>query len=704
MSHRRENERGAAVGIILAGIILLGSLAFVGTQVLVGPTKTTVNVTNRNETRSILRTNAEILLAEGAMDTDDVRLPLGMETATIPVGFTAPTGGGVIPASSRARETDPYSTPYGYCAWDNGNNQASANHIAGTAGAAGSTAVLSSPQLAVISAGPDGVIDTTCVQAGNNNEQNDDLIVMMTVADAFSLAALWEPGADAGTITYGNRVGINQNPPDPGYNLHVNGATYLEGATDIEGAVDMRANVVVGGNITATTGTTTLGTATLGTTGTGDLTATTLSVTTGPNAIAGATTIGNLTATTADINAGTIDGTTIGGTAPAAASVTTLNASGLAEFDGAVQLDSTTAVNGAMTLANGVQLNIGTTHWITEPAAGTTNFETATGTLNFNRFGGTTMMSLDGNAQTVSISPANGTSLTGGLTLPSGNLSLTTGNLTLAAGTFSGDGSSLTGIPVGGDLTGTVGSSESATVTGLQGRGVSAAVPGSGEVLSWNGTAWAPASLSADGGGGDVTITEADPQVGAVTNGNWCRGDGSAVQCDQTAPPSGSGTTNRLTFWSDATTLGSAFISLSGTEADFTSGGSGGILTDYLTYSSDERFKENWKPFVDVMSFLRNLRVGSYDWNKLAKDKGRGGDERSIGVVAQEVEALEDILPGLVRKSVDGYLSVDYARLTVPLLAAVQQLDDENKKLKAENAALAARMDAIEKRLAALEN
>ena len=29
---------------------------------------------------------------------------------------------------------------------------------------------------------------------------------------------------------------------------------------------------------------------------------------------------------------------------------------------------------------------------------------------------------------------------------------------------------------------------------------------------------------------------EIDPQVGAVTNNQWCRGDGSAVQCDQSAP------------------------------------------------------------------------------------------------------------------------------------------------------------------------
>ena len=32
------------------------------------------------------------------------------------------------------------------------------------------------------------------------------------------------------------------------------------------------------------------------------------------------------------------------------------------------------------------------------------------------------------------------------------------------------------------------------------------------------------------------SFTETDPQVGAVTTSKWCRGDGSAIQCDLDAP------------------------------------------------------------------------------------------------------------------------------------------------------------------------
>ncbi len=56
-----------------------------------------------------------------------------------------------------------------------------------------------------------------------------------------------------------------------------------------------------------------------------------------------------------------------------------------------------------------------------------------------------------------------------------------------------------------------------------------------GEVAKWNngGNIWECAS---DNGG---IASESDPQVDAVTSGKWCRGDGSAVVCDQTAPSGG---------------------------------------------------------------------------------------------------------------------------------------------------------------------
>ncbi len=65
---------------------------------------------------------------------------------------------------------------------------------------------------------------------------------------------------------------------------------------------------------------------------------------------------------------------------------------------------------------------------------------------------------------------------------------------------------------------------------------VSVAAPSDGQALVWSdgNSRW-------EAGSAGIT-SESDPQVSAVTDGKWCRGDGSAVTCDQDAPSSG-GTT-----------------------------------------------------------------------------------------------------------------------------------------------------------------
>jgi hypothetical protein len=80
----------------------------------------------------------------------------------------------------------------------------------------------------------------------------------------------------------------------------------------------------------------------------------------------------------------------------------------------------------------------------------------------------------------------------------------------------------------GGDLSGAIGS---ATVTGLQGRGVSSSAPSTNQVLTWNGSAWAPANAGA------ATVSSVFGRTGAVVAAS---GDYTAAQVTDAVDTTGS--------------------------------------------------------------------------------------------------------------------------------------------------------------------
>ena len=65
----------------------------------------------------------------------------------------------------------------------------------------------------------------------------------------------------------------------------------------------------------------------------------------------------------------------------------------------------------------------------------------------------------------------------------------------------------------------------------------------SNQKIHWNGTAWACQNYSS----GDTTAAETDPQVGGLSNGRWCRTNGSQVICDVNVPVA-CGTSQKL-YW-----------------------------------------------------------------------------------------------------------------------------------------------------------
>jgi len=111
---------------------------------------------------------------------------------------------------------------------------------------------------------------------------------------------------------------------------------------------------------------------------------------------------------------------------------------------------------------------------------------------------------------------------------------------------------------------------------------------------------------------------------------------------------------------------------------------------------SDEKFKQNVVSIDDAVALVMQLEGVRYDWNENALQKFSLEDTKQIGFVAQDVEA---VFPELVKKSSEGYLMVDYAKITPVLVQAIKEQQRKIQKLEEENK----KMAELEKRLEALE-
>jgi trimeric autotransporter adhesin len=149
-----------------------------------------------------------------------------------------------------------------------------------------------------------------------------------------------------------------------------------------------------------------------------------------------------------------------------------------------------------------------------------------------------------------------------------------------------------------------------------------------------------------------------------------------------------------------------------------------------LTVVSDGRYKFNVKEEVKGLDFIKKLRpvVYQYDTEKmdrewmnvefdtmvkhnpqLLKDYQKASQIRYSGFIAQEVEAASQALnynfSGISKpEKSDGHYGLDYASFVVPLVKAVQELNETNLKLKNEIELQKAEYENLEKKFQSLEN
>ena len=108
--------------------------------------------------------------------------------------------------------------------------------------------------------------------------------------------------------------------------------------------------------------------------------------------------------------------------------------------------------------------------------------------------------------------------------------------------------------------------------------------------------------------------------------------------------------------------LGSSMLSGLFTPVATAGGGVGNILTTVLA-ASDVRLKDN----IEKVGAVDGINLYIWDWTDEGKDIA--GDQKTFGVLAQEVQQIR---PSAVIEGSDGYLRVDYSKL--PEVSALMEI------------------------------
>ena len=213
---------------MLAPLLYMLALAGIGAAVMFSGysqvLRSNAEMTAMNTARQQLQSAGQTLSATSVLDTatssivepplatafasvtDSARLPTDYATAD---DSGAPDDTGVIGVSSGVRQLDPWGKYYVYCRWEN------------------QIATPSDPAIMVMSAGPDGELDTKC---GDTTAVGDDRMTKLTVAEAINRANTWQVSS-ASQVKFGidtDAVRVNQDGSMTAKSMTLAGATSAE--------------------------------------------------------------------------------------------------------------------------------------------------------------------------------------------------------------------------------------------------------------------------------------------------------------------------------------------------------------------------------------------------------------------------------------------------------------------------------------------
>ncbi len=195
----RRSESGNVFFTLFGAVAIVGVLGAGIMATMRGPLTTMVNVNRHTTAESQMSIAAKLAMLESAtLGTADCE---GTPDGYIePLEHTAaapnPTGGGQLPAVVGSTKIDPWGTEYGYCVWDAGPTVDDAG-----CGGVGQTRLAGSglddetyTVMAVISAGPDRIFQSTCADhPALITKLGDDIVEEYTYADARgATGGLWK--------------------------------------------------------------------------------------------------------------------------------------------------------------------------------------------------------------------------------------------------------------------------------------------------------------------------------------------------------------------------------------------------------------------------------------------------------------------------------------------------------------------------------
>ena len=195
----RLRQAGNVFTMLFGAVGMVGVVGAASMTVMKGPVKTMSEVTKKTiaENNMIATTKLAMIVSSSntaTYDCDDDEILEPVEYGPDIPGFT---GGGQIPPIIGTTSKDPWGTDYAYCSWDYGPsiNQLGCTGDRRRRGGANSDQFV----LAVISAGPDKVFSSSCIDyvdsttsVVNKAPGTDDLVLGYTEADAYAMSGgLW---------------------------------------------------------------------------------------------------------------------------------------------------------------------------------------------------------------------------------------------------------------------------------------------------------------------------------------------------------------------------------------------------------------------------------------------------------------------------------------------------------------------------------